>query len=420
MRCGIYCRLSREDDEKRGEESESIQNQRSLLVNYAAQQGWEIYDLYCDEDYSGADAGRPDFNRLLEDARLGRIQVVLCKSQSRFTRDMELVERYLHGKFPLWGVRFVAIADHVDTAVKGNKKARQISGLVNEWYLEDLSENVRMVLDHKRRQGEYIGGNPLYGYQLDPANHKRLVVDPTAAEVVRQIFSWRLEGRGSRAIAGLLNGAGVDNPAAHRRRRQGQPPEDGECRWNRVTVSRILHNEMYTGTMVQGRKRKVSYKSRRCVSVPAGEWFRVEGTHQAIIPADTFQMVQGLMAPRVRSDGSGKIHPLAGLVFCADCGGVMVKNSNGKQGERRREYLRCRHSLPEDGRCGSHSIRLDLLLELIWGRLRELLAACPMGEALARQEVPPRELLVLTIQRVEVGARDPETGKQPVHVRWKL
>ena len=135
------------------------------------ERGWDIYHIYCDEDYSGADRLRPDFNRMIQAAKEKQFQIILCKSQSRFTRDMELVEKYIHGLFPIWGIRFIAIADNADTEVKGNKKARQINGLVNEWYLEDLSENIRMVFDMKRRQGRYIGGFPIYGYQKDPKDH---------------------------------------------------------------------------------------------------------------------------------------------------------------------------------------------------------------------------------------------------------
>ncbi len=129
MTCAIYCRLSREDAEKI-RESESIQNQKAMLADYAASQGWEVGAVYCDEDYSGADRDRPGWNAMLAAAERREFQIVLCKTQSRFTRDMELVEKYLHGLFPLWGIRFVAVVDHVDTDLKGNKKARQINGLI--------------------------------------------------------------------------------------------------------------------------------------------------------------------------------------------------------------------------------------------------------------------------------------------------
>lgn len=378
MQCAIYCRLSKEDEDKQGSESESIQNQKSMLMKYALERGWEIYNLYCDEDFSGADAHRPDFSRMLRDAEAGRFQIILCKSQSRFTRDMELVEKYIHGKFPQWGIRFVAVADNVDTDVKGSKKARQINGLVNEWYLEDLSENIRMVFDFKRRQGQYIGGFPLYGYRKDPADKNKLVVDEAAAVVVRQIYQWYLEGSGVRRIASLLNGQGIDNPTRYKRKlglgyTNGS---DGGGLWNKTGVARILRNEMYTGVMVQGRKKKVSYKSKRTVDVPEEEWYRVPGTHEAIIDPETFQQVQELLRPRVKTDGRGEVYVLSGLVKCADCGSTMARTSNGRPEDRRVSYLRCRRSAAggERALCTRHTIRLDDLIDLVTERLRAHLA----------------------------------------------
>lgn len=142
MKAAIYCRLSKEDEGKSGE-SESIQNQKSMLTAYAAEKGFEVYQIYSDEDYSGIDRERPAFNEMIRAASEHRFDVVLAKTQSRFTRDMELVEKYLHGKFIEWGIRFIAVVDHVDTGEAANKKSRQINGLINEWYLEDLSNNVR-------------------------------------------------------------------------------------------------------------------------------------------------------------------------------------------------------------------------------------------------------------------------------------
>ena len=295
VRCAVYARLSKEDEDRRQRESESILNQKSMLLRYAAERGWAVYGVYCDEDCSGADSLRPDFNRMLRDAREGKFQVLLCKSQSRFTRDMELVEKYIH-----------ALADNADTEVRGNKKARQINGLVNEWYLEDLSENVRMVFDMKRREGKYIGGFPLYGYRKDPADRSRLVVDPEAAAVVRQIFRWSLAGLGKQRIAALLNERGVPNPTRYKAERglgSSPPPgRDGEL-WNQTTVWRILRNEMYTGVMVQGRRKKVSYKSKVIIDVPEERWFRVEGTHEAIVDRETFDAVQEGLRRRARGGG---------------------------------------------------------------------------------------------------------------------
>lgn len=311
---------------------------------------------------------------MLEAARARRFQVVLCKTQSRFTRDMELVEKYLHGLFPLWGIRFVAVVDHVDTAVRGGKKARQINGLVNEWYLEDLSENIRAVFDSKRRAGQFIGSFSAYGYRKDPEDHSRLLLDPIPAEVVRTIFRLCLEGWGRQAIAARLNREGVLNPTAYKQA-QGLRYRNGTSAlglWNKTTVGRILRSETYTGAMVQGTRRKPSYKAKQCVPVPEEEWFRVAGTHEAIVDRETFDAVQRLLDSRARSDGTGEVHLLAGKVRCGDCGGPMVKVSQTYKGTRR-SYLQCAlyAATRHEPRCTRHSIRLDALTERVVDRLRE-------------------------------------------------
>ncbi len=368
-------RLSKEDEEKHQPESESIQNQKSLLIEYALERGWDIYSIYSDEDYSGADALRPDFNRMLDAAKGGKFQIILCKTQARFTRDMELVEKYIHGLFPIWGIRFIAVADNADTEVRGNKKARQINGLVNEWYLEDLSENVRMVFDMKRRKGQYIGGFPIYGYKKHPTDKNKIVIDPEAAEVVRQIFQWSLEGHGKQEIAHMLNDLGILNPTLYKMahgwtyRNTARP---NYTVWNKTTVWRILHNEMYTGVMVQGTMRKVSYKSKVQVPVPKDQWFRVEGTHEAIIDKETFEAVQRELALRSKTDGTGQKHILSGLVRCMDCGSSLTKATSIRPDGKKTAYMRCR-LYAESGKnkkCSRHSIRLDDLVELVSERIR--------------------------------------------------
>ena len=185
MKTAIYCRLSEEDRNKkqRTDDSESIQNQKNMLLQHAMDQGWEIYDINSDDDYTGADRKRPEFNRLIQDAKAKKFDIILCKTQSRFTRELELVEKYIHGLFPALGIRFISIVDNADTANKGNKKSRQINGLVNEWYLEDMSENIKSVLDNKRENGLHIGSFALYGYKKDPQQKGHLIIDEEAADV---------------------------------------------------------------------------------------------------------------------------------------------------------------------------------------------------------------------------------------------
>ena len=159
MKVAIYCRLSAEDRDKLSieDDSGSIQNQKAMLIKYASSNGWTIYDIYSDDDYAGTDRSRPEFNRLIEDASDRKFDIVLCKSQSRFTRELELVEKYINGLFPRIGIRFVSLVDSADSESKGNKKARQINGLVNEWFLEELSENIRSVKTSQRLRGYHIG-----------------------------------------------------------------------------------------------------------------------------------------------------------------------------------------------------------------------------------------------------------------------
>ena len=374
MKAAIYCRLSKEDAE-RETESESIQNQKSMLIHYALDHGFDICAIYCDEDYSGIDRARPDFNRMLEAARAHKFDVILAKTQSRFTRDMELVEKYLHGKFPEWGIRFIAVVDHVDTDDLTGKKSRQINGLINEWYLEDLSHNVRAVLDHKRRQGQYIASFALYGYRKDPANKNHLLIDEEAAAVVRRIFALYLAGSGTTRIARLLNEEGVPPPSRYRQEHGGPAPAQSGLLWSRATLHHMLRNRTYAGDLEQGRRKKISYKSARSVALPPEQWIVVPGTHEAIIDRDTFEAVQRMLARPERSGSGGTVHPLAGRVFCGLCGTVMEQTGGGHRrhlpGVKR--YFRCRMAQRDPARCaGQPYLPADELETVLRSRIRTL------------------------------------------------
>ncbi len=156
-KAAIYCRL-REDVDKLniGDDSESILNQKLLLMDYAKKHDMQIYKIYSDDDYSGADKDRPEWNKMLRDAEKGEFSIIICKTQSRFTREMGMVEKYIHGIFAEWGIRFIGVIDNVDTSIKGNKKSRQINGLINEWYLEDLSENIKTIFRKKWRMANFL------------------------------------------------------------------------------------------------------------------------------------------------------------------------------------------------------------------------------------------------------------------------
>lgn len=201
-RAVLYLRLSKEDANKvnKGDDSRSIKNQRLLLTNYALDKNFQVVKVYSDDDESGLYDDRPGFEEMMEDAKLGLFDVIIAKKQSRFSRNMEHIEKYLHHDLPNLGIRFIGVVDGVDTADTANKKSRQINGLVNEWYCEDLSENIRSSFRAKMKNGQFLGSSCPYGYIKDPKNHNHLVIDDYAASIVKKIFKLYLEGYGKSKI----------------------------------------------------------------------------------------------------------------------------------------------------------------------------------------------------------------------------
>lgn len=339
----IYCRLSEEDRFKQnaGDDSQSIQNQKSMLTTYAEANHWKIYKIYSDDDFTGADRNRPAFNEMIADAYAKKFQVILCKSQSRFTREMEMVEHYLHDLFPRLGIRFIGLVDNVDTAVAGNKKSRQINGLINEWYLEDLSVNIKKTLTDRREKGYHIGAFCAYGYQKDPERKGHLIPDPEAAEVVHYIFELFVSGMGKMAIARKLNAEAIPNPTEYKRlhgirwRRNSDTPRSGM--WQYFSISDILRNEVYIGNLVQGKYESVSYKTHQNKPRPKEEWIRVENTHEPIIERELWDKAQEILDAKAKSGWTGEIGIFARKARCMYCGYIMASGRTNSCGR----YLKC-------------------------------------------------------------------------------
>ena len=352
MKVAIYCRLSEEDRNKvsKEDESNSIKNQKAMLVQYARSQDWDIYEIYSDDDFAGSDRNRPQFRRLLDDAQSHRFEIVLCTTQSRFTRELELVEKYIHGLFPIWGIRFVSIIDHADSANKGNKKSRQINGLINEWYLEDMSENIRSVLNSRRMNGFHIGAFAPYGYKKDPDKKGHLIIDEEAAEIVREIFTMFADGYGKTAIARILNDRGIPNPTEYKRQkglRYKQPPSTTSMLWKYTSVAEILTNEVYIGNLVQGKYESISYKTRKNRPCPKERWIRVEGTHKAVVEMSLWNRVQNKVKSHARPNRyTGMVHIFSGVAFCMYCGyALRVHKGHGHY------YLQCETKQISDEAC---------------------------------------------------------------------
>ena len=202
----LYIRLSEEDgDLIDGDISKSIRNQLLLLLDECRKRNWKVVGIFCEEDISGADDNRPEWKKSLKFCECNRTDIMLCKSQSRFSRSMEMIEKYLHKEFINWGIRFVGIVDSTDTSIKGNKKARQINGLVNEWQIEDQSINTREILKNKKNLGLYATAWTPYGYIKNPNDKYQLIVDKEASLVVKRIFEDYINGIGCESIAESLN-----------------------------------------------------------------------------------------------------------------------------------------------------------------------------------------------------------------------
>lgn len=378
MKVAIYCRLSEEDKNKQFEtdDSNSIQNQKTMLLQYAMEQGWELYNIYSDDDYTGSDRRRPEFNRLLKDAEQHRFDIILCKTQSRFTRELELVEKYIHGLFPIWGIRFVSIVDNADTANKGNKKSRQINGLVNEWYLEDMSENIRSVLTNRRKNGFHIGAFALYGYKKDPKQKGHLIIDEEAAAVVREVFTLFSQGYGKTAIARMLNDRGIPNPTEYKRLhglRYKQPKTKNGALWKYFAISDMLTNEIYIGNMVQGKYGSVSYKTKQNKPRPKSEWYIVEGTHEPIIDRELWDKVQALVAQRAKPFAVGTIGLFAKKARCAYCGYTMRSSKTSPQ-RGGKHYLQCPNRHVSKDACVGSFISVDRLERMVLDEIIKLSA----------------------------------------------
>lgn len=385
-KAALYLRLSKEDIDKinKGDDSESIINQRLLLMDYAITHDMQVVDVYSDDDYSGLYDDRPEFERLIQDSKLGKFNIVIAKTQSRFTRNMEHMEKYLHHDFFLLGIRFIGVVDGVDTQNTGNKKSRQINGLVNEWYCEDLSNNIRAVFHQKMKEGQFLGAFAPYGYLKDPKDNHKFIVDEYAAGIVKRIYSLFLKGYSKKSICMILHDEGVMNPTLYKQKKLGLSYQNIKSNefgvkynfWSETTIKRILSNETYLGKLIQGMNKKASYKDKKIMAVPREQWFIVEHHHEPIIDEETFYKAARLREKRRvcanNQKGNKKVHIFAGKIQCASCGHSMIKNGNVK-GTESDYYLRCQLANKSRRKeCTNHMIKFSEIENIVKSRMKEI------------------------------------------------
>ena len=375
---GIYCRLSN-DDERDGE-SVSIENQKLLLQRYVRERGWNEIDTYIDDGYSGTNFQRPGVQRLIADAKAGRINVILVKDLSRFGRNYIEFGQYTDYLFPSIGCRFIALNNGVDTMnADGSTDVMCFLNLFNEFYSRDTSKKVRAVKRACAETGKFMGTYPPYGYQRDPEDKHHFIIDEDAAPIVRRIFAMRASGMGYFAIASVLNDEGIQSPReTYYQQRSRDNPHRSINMWSNTTVKAILRNEAYIGNLVQGKFGKVSYKTSKMVRKPKEEWIRVEGTHEPIVSREMWDTVVSIDEKRVRkSDTSDGIKSIfTGLVYCADCGFKMrnkIDRIPMKDGEIKRYSRFICSSYAKGGKaaCTIHSISEEALHQLVLADIRE-------------------------------------------------
>jgi len=304
-----------------------------MLRNYCQERDWEIYDIYCDDGYSGVDRNRPEFRRLLRDCENGHIDIVLCKDQSRFSRDIIVIEQYINDKFLEWGIRFIGVADNADSDSEMYSTMRLFTSAYNEMYVKDISNKIRRTLTFKREQGQFIGSFAPYGYLIDPEDKHRLIIDKKTADNVKLIFDMFVQGNGYRKIAQELNSRGILSPSAYKKQTGSKyvncnaDGSNAKGLWTQSTIATILRNEMYTGTLIQGKSHHVSYKNKKRKKVNKSEWIRIPNTHKEIIDRETWERTQERLNSRTRSSRiTNEVSPLSGKVKCAVCGRPMKRN----------------------------------------------------------------------------------------------
>jgi len=377
----MYLRLSRDDEDRDGltkSESNSIGSQRELIKSFLREQpNIELYDIYVDDGFSGSNFDRPEFKRMIGDIEAGRVNCVVVKDLSRFGRDYIESGRYLQKTFPALGVRFIALTDHFDSLSADTGESSivlPIKNFINDSYCRDISTKVKSQLAVKRKNGECIAAFAVYGYKKSDKDKNRLVMDAYAAENVRRIFAWKIEGLALSAIAEKLNSLGILSPKEYKKSMgipyHGGFSGTGSSRWGSTTVKRILTNEVYLGHMVQGKTEKVNYKVKRRTAKPEEEWVKVENTHEAIISADDFAVVQHLLKTDGRkSPQSGTLNPFVGILFCGDCGEQMIRRVVRYKGAAKVYYI-CSTKNRGEG-CSRHSIEENTLKEIVCQSVRK-------------------------------------------------
>ena len=360
----LYCRLS-QDDGREGE-SNSISNQKEILMQYAKQHGFLHPEFFIDDGVSGTTFARPDFQRMQKMAENGEISTIIVKDLSRFGRNYLEVGKYLEITYPTLGIRFIAIQENVDTMNNTGTEMMPFNNIFNEWYAAQTSKKIRAVWQMKAASGKRISSTVPYGYMKSSEDKEKWIIDEEAAEVVRRIFSLSLAGRGIAQIARQLEQEKILIPTAYKIEKglstTHKYPEKPYY-WDPATVAGIIDNRQYTGCTVNFKTTTVSYKVHKVIHKSEDEQQIIPNTQDAIITEDLWLRVQELRQHKRRPTSTGRTSLFSGLVYCPDCG-AKLHFAAAKSMTRQQEHFRCSNYKSGRGECQIHFIR-DIVLERI-------------------------------------------------------
>ena len=406
----IYVRLSKEDGDVASAakaESNSISNQKNLIKDFLKDKDDIIVvSERVDDGYSGSNFERPGFQMMMDDIRRGTVDCVIVKDLSRFGREYIDSGKYIERLFPALGVRFIAVNDHIDSNEESSRDDIVVpfKNLMNDAYCRDISIKIRSHLEVKRRNGEYIGAFTPYGYKKDENDRSRLVPDLYAAGVVKDIFRMKLHGMSQTAIADCLNEQGILSPMEYKHslgiRIQDNFKTHEQAEWSSMSVRRVLENEVYVGTLTQGKHSTPNHKIKKIMDKPEEEWIRIEGNHEPVISKREFAIVQRLLGMDTRtSPNEDEVYVLSGLAVCADCGAPMIKRNVPAGGKVYSYYICSKNAATKQ--CGTHRIPKDKLERLVFDVLKTHIASVlDAGRILAYiNTVPFQELEIKELER---------------------
>ncbi len=368
----LYCRLS-QDDKQEGD-SNSIINQKKILKKYALDRGYTNIQFYIDDGVSGTTFNRAGFQSMIADVEAGKVKRVIVKDMSRLGRDYLQVGMYTEIFFPEHDVHFIAVNDGVDSNQEDNEFT-PFRNIINEWYAKDTSKKIRAVKRSKGMAGEHIGSHPPYGYMKNPENKKEWIIDEEAAEVVREIFRLCVGGYGPTRIAHILTERKILCPTYYALEKGGKPrtalPAD-KYTWNGPVVAKILDRMDYLGHTVNFKTHVKSYKVHKTIYNSPDQWKVFEGTHEAIIDKETFEIVQKIRAGKRRPTRMGEMPMFSGLLYCADCGRKLSFHRKADEPAEKHHYL-CENYRSNTANCTMHYIRNVVVERIVLENLKEVI-----------------------------------------------